>query len=73
MLRGYVWLYVFILFGPLLLIVLFSFHSSPAQTFPMQGLSLIWYRKFFDNHVLVESLKNSLIVATCSASLTTVL
>lgn len=72
-LRAYVWLYVIVLFGPLFLIVLFSFHSSPAQTFPMQGLSLIWYEKFFANHVLVESLKNSVIVAVCSTILTTVL
>ncbi|MCB1378550.1 MAG: ABC transporter permease [Alphaproteobacteria bacterium] len=73
MLRAYVWFYVIVLFGPLLLIVLFSFHSSPAQTFPIQGFSLVWYQAFFADHVLVQSLKNSLIVAACSASLTTVL
>lgn len=73
MLRLYVWLFVALLFGPLVLIVLFSFHSSPAQTFPMEGLSLIWYRKFFENHVLVTSLKHSLVVGTISTVVTTIL
>ena len=72
MLRAYVWLYIAFLFGPLALIVLFSFHSTPAQTFPMQGLSLIWYQKFFENPVLVASLKSSLIVATITTLVTTV-
>ena len=72
MLRAYVWLYIAVLFGPLLLIVLFSFHSSPAQTFPMQGLSLMWYEKFFENPVLVASLKNSLVVATITTLVTAV-
>ncbi len=72
MLRAYVWLYVGVLFGPLFLIVLFSFHSSPAQIFPMEGLSLIWYRKFFENEVLVQSLKHSLTVAVCCTIITTI-
>ena len=71
-LRAYVWLYVALLFGPLFLIVLFSFHSTPAQTFPMQGLSFIWYQKFFENHVLVESMKRSIMVAVSSTILTTI-
>ena len=73
MLRAYVWLYVSLLFGPLFLIVLFSFHSTPAQYFPMQGLSLVWYEKFFENHVLVESMRRSIIVAVSSTFLTTII
>lgn len=73
LLRAYVWFYVAVLFGPLALIVLFSFHSSPAQTFPFEGLSLRWYQAFFDNPVLVASLKNSLLVASVSTLLTTVI
>jgi ABC-type spermidine/putrescine transport system permease subunit II len=72
MLRAYVWLYVAILFGPLFLIVLFSFHSSPAQTFPMEGFSLMWYERLFSDVVLVNSFKNSLIVATISTVVTTI-
>ncbi len=73
MLRAYVWLYVVTLFGPLFLIVLFSFHSSPAQYFPVQGLSLVWYQKFFENPVLVESMRRSMIVAAFSTVATTVI
>lgn len=73
LLRAYVWLYVTVLFGPLALIVLFSFHSSPAQTFPMQGLSLMWYQRFFADHVLVHALTNSFIVAVSSTVLTALL
>ena len=72
MLRAYVWLYVAFLFGPLVLIVLFSFHSSPAQTFPFQGFSLIWYQKFFESPTLVASLKNSFLVATTTTIVTTI-
>jgi ABC-type spermidine/putrescine transport system permease subunit II len=72
-LRAYVWLYVATLFGPLFLIVLFSFHSTPAQYFPIQGLSLIWYQKFFENPVLVESMRRSIIVAVSSTVITTVI
>lgn len=73
MLRAYVWLYVVALFGPLFLIVLFSFHSTPAQYFPMQGLSLVWYEKFFENHVLVESMRRSIVVAVSSMIVTTII
>lgn len=73
MLRAYVWLYVALLFGPLFLIVLFSFHSTPAQYFPMQGLSLTWYQQFFENHVLVESMRRSIFVAVSSTILTTII
>ena len=73
LLRAYVWLYVVVLFGPLFLIVLFSFHSSPAQYFPIQGLSLIWYQKFFENPVFVESLRRTAIVAVTSTIMTTII
>ncbi|MEZ5924202.1 MAG: ABC transporter permease [Hyphomicrobiaceae bacterium] len=72
MLRAYVILYVVVLFGPLFFIALFSFHSSGAMTFPMEGLSLTWYRAFFADHVFVESFKFSLIVGFTSTLVTTV-
>jgi ABC-type spermidine/putrescine transport system permease subunit II len=72
MLRAYVWFYVAVLFGPLFLIALFSFHSSPAQVFPMQGLSLVWYREFFASPILVDSLKHSLLVGSISTIVTTI-
>jgi ABC-type spermidine/putrescine transport system permease subunit II len=73
MLRAYVWLYVAILFGPLFLIVLFSFNSTAAQIFPMEGLSLIWYQRFFESHILVESMRRSIVVAVSSTILTTII
>jgi ABC-type spermidine/putrescine transport system permease subunit II len=39
----------------------------------MQGLSLVWYEKFFENHVLVESMRRSIIVAVSSTILTTII
>jgi spermidine/putrescine transport system permease protein len=52
------------LFFPILIIVLFSFNSSPAISFPIRGLSLRWYRELLASQVFLSALKNSLIVAT---------
>jgi len=62
--------YVF-LYGPIALIVLFSFNSG-RYVGDLQGLSLQWYGKAFGNPVMMEALKNSLLIAFVSATLATV-
>ncbi|OWV98895.1 ABC transporter permease [Rhizobium sp. R693] len=73
MLRAYLSLYLLFLFAPIAIIVLFSFHSSPALTFPVEGLSLRWYAQLFDKPEFVTSLWNSLKVGFYTAIATTVL
>lgn len=73
MLRFYIWLYVAFLYAPIVVITLFSFHSSPALTFPFEGFSLRWYDKIFTDPTFLASLTNSLIVGAGAAAVTTVL
>lgn len=66
-------LVIFFLMAPILAIVPLSFNSEPFFTYPMPGLSLKWYREFFESTVWLLSLKNSLIVAVAATILSTVL
>ena len=61
------------LFVPLVLMVLFSFHSTGGLTFPFEGFSLRWYDEVFSSPAFRSALKNSAIVATCVAAVTLVL
>lgn len=72
MLRLYLWLYVGFLYAPIVIIGLFSFHSSGSLVFPFEGVSVRWYGDIFANSTFRRSLWNSLIVAT-GATLTTAL
>jgi spermidine/putrescine transport system permease protein len=58
------------LFLPLVMVVLFSFHSLGTVTFPFEGFSLRWYRETLGNEIFRSSLWNSTIVAV-SVSLVT--
>ena len=67
LLRIVVWLILGFLLAPLILIVLFSFHSSPALSFPFQGFSLRWYEDLWNNKELGRALVNSLNIAFFTA------
>lgn len=73
LLRLYVWAYLAFLMGPVVLIVLFSFHSSQALSFPFAGFSLRWYVEFVTNSQVLEAVKNSTIVALGTAVTTGIL
>jgi spermidine/putrescine transport system permease protein len=55
------------LFLPVLLIILFSFHSTPSLSFPFEGFSLRWYQEVIYRSDLLPALKNSLVVASLTA------
>ena len=58
---------------PILIIVPLSFSSGTFLTFPLPGLSLRWYQEFFTSAPWRLSLRNSLIVASATTLLATVL
>jgi putrescine transport system permease protein len=60
------------LYGPILLVVLYSFNASKLVTV-WAGFSTQWYASLFANAALMEALGVSLEVALASASLATVL
>jgi spermidine/putrescine transport system permease protein len=61
------------LWAPLLLVALFSFHSTGSLTFPFEGFSTRWYDEVFSNEVISTAAKNSLVVATSTALITALL
>jgi ABC-type spermidine/putrescine transport system permease subunit II len=61
------------LFVPLVVVVLFSFHSTGGLSFPFEGFSLRWYREVFSSFEFREALKNSAIVATVVSAVTLLL
>jgi len=63
-------IYVF-LYAPIALIVVFSFNAG-HYAMDWQGFSVEWYGKAFSNPVLVKALVTSLIVASSTAVIATV-
>lgn len=61
------------LWFPLLVMVLLSFGSNAYATFPMGDVTLKWYVAAFTDTELLISIFNTLIVASISAALATVL
>lgn len=66
-------LVILFLIAPIVAIVPLSFNAEPFFTYPMPGLSLRWYREFFDSNVWQLALKNSIIVAIFATLLSTFL
>jgi spermidine/putrescine transport system permease protein len=62
----YAVLVVAFLFFPIAIIMLFSFNSSPAVSFPIRGLSLRWYAEVLASPVFLSALKNSMIVGVAT-------
>lgn len=68
-LRGlYAVLYLALLYGPILLIALFSFSDSVYVALPVKSLTFRWYGELWASQGLIEALLNSIVVAL-SASL----
>src|SRR5262249_35704755 len=61
------------LIAPILAIVPLSFSSDSFLTYPLPGLSLRWYIDFFTSSHWLPALANSLIVASATMALATVL
>jgi len=55
------------LFAPLVIVVLFSFHSTSALTPPFEGFSLRWYEEVVSDATIREALRTSLQVALLTA------
>ncbi|MCI0394521.1 MAG: ABC transporter permease, partial [Chloroflexi bacterium] len=58
---------------PLAVLFLFSINANTSLSFPLQGLSLNWYRQLFELEALLRSARNSLVVAAGSSLVATFL
>jgi ABC-type spermidine/putrescine transport system permease subunit II len=61
------------LWAPLLVVFLFSLHSTGSLTFPFEGFSTRWYEEVFSSDEIRTAAQNSLIVATATAIVTLLL
>jgi spermidine/putrescine transport system permease protein len=61
-----------IMYAPIAVLIFFSFNAG-SSTSQFTGFSLKWYQAVFENRYVMESLKNTLILATASAVISTVL
>ena len=63
---------LFVYYLPVLTVIVFSFNESKLATI-WTGFSLEWYKKLFSNGILLESLKNSLILGALSCGMSAVI
>ena len=61
------------MFAPIVVVVLLAFNSARSGSFPMEGVSLVWFGKLFSNESIVEAFKTSLILASTSSVIATVI
>jgi len=52
-----------VLYGPLLILAIFSFNDSIIIALPLEGFTTKWYTLMFQDPGVIEALKNSLIIA----------
>ena len=65
-------LYMFTLYGPVLLLPLFSFNDSIYMTFPMKSFTTKWYAQMIGDSSLMETLWSSTKIALLAAIVSTV-
>src|SRR5271157_1344699 len=58
---------------PVVVVALFSFNSAEMMAFPMTGFTLGWYDIAVHDHRLLGGLMNSLLIATPTAVISTML
>lgn len=65
--RGFLTIVILYLYAPIVVIVLFSFTTSPRLAMPIEGLTFAWYQNAFANPLITKALTNSLILAVIAA------
>lgn len=68
----YVALIFVFLYAPIAVMMLFSFNSS-SSTYMFEGFSLHWYSEMFKDAAAMQALKNTVVLAVCTAAIATVL
>src|SRR4030066_666927 len=63
-------LYIFI---PIILIFIFAWNSSEGYSFPLKGFTWRWFAELAGDRLAKEAIKNSIIIALSSATISTIL
>lgn len=72
-LRIYAIGYLIFLYAPILLLPLFAFNDSKVISFPLSGFTTSWFSQMWNDDNLWNALKNSMVVSSSVAILSTVL
>ena len=72
-LKFYFFLFIAVIYLPLILLVFFSFNDSILVGFPWRGFTLRWWGQFFQDPSALGVVKNSFIVASGTAVVSTML
>lgn len=59
---------MFLIYIPLVLVIIFSFNDSIYFVFPLKGFTLKWYTRVFEDPSFLKSVINSIIVALATTS-----
>ncbi|MGN0528871.1 MAG: ABC transporter permease [Eubacterium sp.] len=70
--KFYMTLIFIFLYAPIAVMTVFSFNSS-TSTYTFEGLSLYWWKEMFHDTAAMQSLKNTLILAVCTAFLASII
>lgn len=66
--RLYMALIYLFLYAPIIILIIFSFNDSATMSRSVwSGFSFRWYRQLFEDRLIMEALKNTLIIALVSA------
>ena len=62
------------LYAPIFVLIIFSFNDSDTMSRSVfSGFSLRWYARLFEDRMIMDALKNTLIIAVVAAAVATVL
>jgi spermidine/putrescine transport system permease protein len=62
-----------LLYLPITVLLIFSFNAGTRLSFPLEGVTLDWYRAVLEDTALLTAARNSLVVAVAAATVATTL
>ena len=71
LIRLYTFMVYLFMFAPIAVVVILSFNPQQFGSFPMEGVSLKWYGKLAGNETIIQAFKNSLVLGSFTAVITT--
>ncbi len=72
--KVYTFLMFLFLYAPIFVLIIFSFNDSDTMSRSVfSGFSMRWYNRLFEDRMIMEALKNTLIIAIIAAAVATVL
>jgi len=71
--KAYSYIFVILIYLPIISLLILSFNPSRMAAYPLQGFSLVWWKHFFSDPIAISAVKNSLIAASATAVLATLL